>query len=170
MFASDAVDRIVEELEFIEAERHQAHGIGLHFRIVYRLPEHCGTCASHGEVVAVSLVYGDRLFHVSLGITLLQLFDYIARHNNLAQTAKQIENGIRADGFSGLRRTAVSMRGIPRRYIRIYINRIRAALGLALRQAELEVSPHAVLVSTETATNETGYRLRGTFEWLRIAS
>ena len=101
------------------------------------------------------------------------MFDFLARHNQLAQTATQIERGTRTDHLRGHRRAKTFLggaaTGVPRRYVRVYVDRIRAALGSALGQAELSIEPVAVLVSEETATNETGYRLRGTFEWLHTA-
>ncbi len=168
MYASDPVDRIIEELEFIEAERRQFHENGPHFRIVHRSPRQLTPCNFH-EKVAVYLIHRGRTFHVGLGTTLVTLFDYMACHNRLAQTARQIENGTRPQGPLEGRRTVVRVSSIPRRYVRVYADRIRAALGLAFRNAGLEVSPDAVLVSEETALNEAGYRLRGTFEWLHTA-
>lgn len=165
MYASDPVDRIIEELEFIEAERRQFHANGPHFRIVHRSPRQFTPCNLH-EKVAVNLIHKGRTFQVGLGTTLVTLFDFMARHNRLAQTARQIENGIRPQGPSEGRPKHVRMSSIPRRYVRVYVDRIRAALGLAFRNAGLEVSPDTVLLSEETALNEAGYRLRGTFEWL----
>jgi hypothetical protein len=48
------------------------------------------------------------------------------------------------------------------------MERIRKAIAKALREAELDIEPDAVLASEDTATNETGYRLHGIFEWLHI--
>ena len=166
MYASDALERIVEELEFIEAEKRQLHANGPHFQILCRSGQ---DLYNPSEVIAVYLVYAGRTFQVALGASLLRLFGYMARHKRLAQTARQIENGTRAVAWSGRgRRTCFSAGGIPRRHIRIYVKRIRAALDSVLREAGLEIRSDAVLVSENTPTNETGYRLYSTLGWLHI--
>jgi len=169
MSVSEAVDRIIDELEFIEAERRQLKAKGPHFMIVQRDGEQCNACASHRDFAAVYLLHQGRFFQVSLGTVLMRLFDYLARHNRVAQTAKQIENGTRIDLSLRVPRDAVSTSVIPRRYVRVYVRRIRQALGVALRQAGLEIESDAVLASDGTALNEVGYRFHGTFEWLNTA-
>lgn len=168
MCGSEAISKIVDELEFLDAERRQLKANGPHFRIVHRSPQPFAPCSLH-EKAAVFLIHHGQMFQVGLGTTVVKLFDYMARHNRLAQTAREIENGIRAQReWSGLGGAALAS-GISTRYVRVYAGRIRAALGLALRNAGLEINPNAVLTSEGTALNEVGYRLRGTFEWLHIA-
>ena len=150
MYGSEAIGKIIDELELLEAERHQLHQRGPHFRIIHRYREPHSPCGVHEEVAVVFLVQAGRAFQVRLGTILSILFDFLARHNQLAQTAKQIAKGT----------------GIPRRYVRVYMDRIGAALATALREAGLDMEPDAVLASEDTAMNETGYRLHGTFEWL----
>ena len=168
MYVSDAIGRIVEELEFMEAERRELNANGPHFRIVHRCGERFAPPGRRGKVVAVYLVHRGRTVQVRLGAILLGLFEYMARRNKLAQTAKQIESGTRASCSSGTWRASALTRCIPRRYVRVYVKRIRAALGEALREAGLGEVPDAVLASDDMATNETGYRLRGTVEWTPI--
>ena len=64
MYASDPPERIVEELEFIVAERHQLQANGPHFRILYRCPggqfAPCSSCevvAYTSSMLAASLKY-----------------------------------------------------------------------------------------------------------------
>jgi hypothetical protein len=165
MYGSDSVDRIVEELEYLEAERRELLVNGPHFRILYRIANE-SVQLNRRQPVAAYLVHAGQSFQVGLGSILVQLFDYMARHNRLAQTARQIESGTHAQRISGVTKSVVSPRRIPRRHVRVYADRIRAVLGPVLRKAGLEIRADAVLVSEETATNETAYRLRGTFEWL----
>jgi hypothetical protein len=152
MYGSEEAGKIIDELEILEAERRQFHERGSHFRIFHRYRDPHFPCGANEEVAAVYLIHVGRAFQVGLGTILSMLFDFLARHNRLAQTARQIERGA----------------GIPRRYVRIYMERIRAAIAKALREAGLDIQLDAVLASEDTATNETGYRLRGTFEWLHI--
>lgn len=166
MYDSDATDRIIEEIEFIEAEWRQLREKGPHFRIIYRSDERSPFGASYQAPIAAYLVHKGRSFQVALGSVLIKLFDYMARHNRLVQTASQIEDGARAARFLEIRRRAGSRICIPRRYVRVYVERIRVALGLVLQRAGLGIGPEAVLVSEDTVMSETGYRLRGSFEWL----
>jgi hypothetical protein len=169
MYASEMTMRIIEELEFLAAERSQAKERGPHFRIVHRYPQQNSPCGAHEEVSAICLVHAGRQYQVRLGTTLSVAFDFLARHNQLAQTAKQIERGTRP-GRRGHRPSLGNLNaGIPRRYVRIYVERIRAAIAMALREAGLDIEPNAVLVSEDTAMNETAYRLRATFEWVHTA-
>lgn len=168
MYASDFADRIIEEIEFLEAERRQLRETGPHFRIIH-CSEHRSDYCSYQGAVAVFLVCGDRFFQVRLGSVLIRLFDYMARHNRLAQSSGQIENGTRADPIFRMRRRTSPKSCLPRRYVRVYVDRIRVALDSVFQESGLRVGPEEVLISEETVTNESGYRLRGSFEWLRTA-
>lgn len=170
MYASDPADRIIDEIEFIEAERRESRESGPHFRIIHRSDGQLFTYPSYQEAIAVHLCHENRLFQLGLGSVLVALFDYLARHNRLAQNARQIEDGTRADPLFKMRRRTGPKNRIPRQYVRVYVDRIRMALGLVFQQYELGIRPEAVLVSEETVMNEVGYRLRASFEWLHMAS
>ena len=170
MYASDPTDRIIEEIEFIEAERRQSRESGPYFRIIHRSERRPDSYYSYQEAVAVFLVCKGRFFQVMLGSVLVKLFDYMARHNRLAQTARQVENGTRADPLFRMRRGIRPKNCIPRRYVRVYVDRIRVALGLVFRECGLGIRPDAVLISEETVMNESGYRLRASFQWLHTTS
>jgi hypothetical protein len=170
MYASDSADRIIEEIEFIEAERRWLRENGPHFRIIHRSDRRCNSHDSFQEAVAVLLVCGSRYFQVMLGSVLIRLFDYMARHNRLAQTARQIENGTRTDTLFRMRHRKKARNYIPRRYTRVYVDRIRVALDQVFHESGLRIRPEAVLVSEDTVMNETGYRLRASFEWFRTTS
>lgn len=173
MSISEGIMKIIEELEFLTAERRQLKVRGPHFRIIHRYRQQFSPCSAHEEIGAVYLVHAGQQFQVRLGTTLAAMFDFLGRHNQFAQTATQIERGTRTDHLHGHRHTSTFIgkngAGVPRRYVRVYIDRIRVALRGALLQAKLDIEPNAILISEETATNETGYRLRGTFEWLHTA-
>jgi hypothetical protein len=101
------------------------------------------------------------------------LFDYLARHSHLPQSATQIEAGIRAARFytehaSNAMSRATFTRSIPRSYIRVYIVRLRSALEMAFHKAGLSVDAQTVLLKQETVMNEVGYALRASVEWTHI--
>ena len=171
MYASDPTDRIIEEIEFIEAERRESRESGPHFRIIHRSEHRSDSNYSYQEAVAVFLVCGDRFFQVMLGSVLVRLFDYMARHNRLAQTA-EADRKRHSGGppFRAHRRTKPRNCRTPRRYVRVYVDRIRVALDLVFQECGLGIRPESVLISEDTVMNEVGYRLRASFEWLPTAS
>lgn len=174
MCGSDAVIKIVEELEFLEAEKRRMRERGPHFRIVLRCSEPFVPCDGHEEISALYLVHARNSVQLRLGETLSILFNYLARHNRFAQTAKQIARGTHPRDIRVRSRISADLSGrssgIPARYVRVYIDRIREALGAALTEAGLDSRPESVLLSEKTVLNEVGYRLRATVEWHHITS
>lgn len=146
---------------------------GPHFRIVHRFHKPGTDCAPGEEVFAVCLVHRGREYHLRLSLALRIMFDYLARHSCLPQSARQIEAGVRATRFysehaSNATGRAPFTRTIPRSSVRVYIQRLRSAIEDAFREAGLLMDAHAVLLSQETVMNETGYRLKASFEWTHI--
>jgi hypothetical protein len=143
----------------------------LHFEIWHRFRAPGTECAPGEEVTACSLLERQRYFHLPLSLALRLVFDFLARHRHVPLGASQIAASFRADPFyrkhgcnalnSGalIRRVSISS-------VRVYIERIRRAMELSFREANLRIDARDVLVSQETVTNEVGYRLRGTFEWV----
>jgi hypothetical protein len=106
-------------------------------------------------------------------LALRLLFDFLARHTHLPQSATQIEAGIRADRFYTQHAAAVMgnkkfTRSISRSSVRVYIERLRSALEDAFLEAGLLMDAHAVVVAEETVMNAVGYLLRGNFQWVHI--
>lgn len=170
MSANDSLLSIIEEVDLLITELRELSACGPHFRIVHRFHQPGSDCAPGEEIFAVSLVHRGREYPLRLSLALRILFDYLARHSRLPQSAAQIEAGIRADYFYIQHAAAVMgrdrfARGIPRSYMRVYIERLRVALAMAFQDAQLPASPRSVLLAERTVTNETGYRLEASFEW-----
>jgi hypothetical protein len=146
---------------------------GPHFRIEHRFHKPGTDCAPGEEIFAVWLVYRGREYSLRLSLALRILFDYLARHSHLPQSATQIEAGIRADRFytqhvANVMAHGLFTRSISRSYIRVYIERLQVALQNAFREAGLLMDAHAVLLTQETVMNEVGYRLKASFEWVHV--
>ena len=130
-------------------------------------------CLPGEEILAVSLVYRGREYHLRLPLALRILFDYLARHSRVPQSAGQIQLGIRADDFyrrhaaNGTGRRAVT-RGMTRSAMRVYADRLQEALHMAFREASLRVDPSTVLIELRTVGNEVGYRLKAHCEWVHL--
>lgn len=173
MFASDELEKIIEEVDLLVAELRELNENGPHFRILHRFRAPGTDCAPGEEVAGVYLVHRGREYFLKLPLALRLLFDYLARHTHLPQSATQIEAGIRAERFYAEHAAAVMgaekfTRSIPRSYIRVYMERLRLALAEVFRKAGLRIDVHAVLMSQETVMNEVGYQLKASFEWPHI--
>ena len=170
MYAHDELMTIIEEVDVLVAELRELNESGPHFRIVHRFHVPGTDCAPGEEVAAVYLVYRGQEYHLRLSLALLLLFDYLARHTHLPQSATQIEAGMRAkqlyqEHAANARSTQKFTRSIPRSYIRVYISRLQLAIEEVLRRAELSMDPCAVLITQDTVTNEVLYSLKAIFEW-----
>lgn len=164
---------ILQEVDLLVDELQDLSAAGPQFEILhqYRIP---GTdCAPGEEVAVVKLLNRGRPYLLPLSITLLLLFDYLAHHSHLPQTASQITAGMKAAPFyqqhganaaSHVRLT----RKISLSSIKVYIERLRSALQQAFIDAQMRLDPFTVLVSRPTSSNQVGYQLRARFEWIHI--
>jgi hypothetical protein len=164
-------DLILEKVDLLVAELMELRTRGPHFRICHRFHKPGTVCAPGEEILAVCLVHRGQEYSLRLSLALRILFDYLARHSRFAQSATQIEVGIRADRFYTNHAeltfgTNAPIRRIPRSYVRVYMERLRLALEGASCEANLMIERRAVLVSERTVTNEVGYRLRARIEWI----
>jgi hypothetical protein len=171
MFMNDGLMSIIEEVDVLLAEIRELSASGPHFRIVHRFHRPSTICAPGEEIAAVYFVHHGREFCLPLSLPLRILFDYLARHSRLPQSATQIEAGIRADRFYTQHAAAVMGKGkftrsIPRSYVRVYIERLRSAIKSVLDNAGLPIDPGDVLLSEKTVMNEIGYRMKASFEWM----
>jgi len=171
MSASDELERIIEEVDVLVAELRELNENGPHFRILHRFHALGTDCAPGEEVAGVYLIHRGREYFLKLPLALRLLFDYLARHTHLPQSATQIEAGIRAERFYAEHATVVMgaekfTRSIPRSYVRVYIERLRLALKRVFQEANLELTADAALISQQTVMDEVGYQLRASFEWL----
>jgi hypothetical protein len=173
MFTNDGLSSIIEEVDVLLAEIRELSASGPHFRIIHRFHRPGSECTPGEEIFAVYLVHRGREFSLPLSLALRILFDYLARHSRLPQSAAQIEAGIRGDRFYTQHAAAAMGKGkftrsIPRSYVRVYIGRLRSALARAFRKADMSMDPRDVLLSEATVMNESGYRLKATIEWFHM--
>jgi hypothetical protein len=162
---------VIEEVDLVLAELSQFVSAGPHFKIVHRFREPgIDGCAPGEEVAAVYLIYRAREVFVRLPLALRMLFDYLARHRHLPQSASQIEAGMKSNLFyiehGGNAPTSADLkRKITRSAIKEYVKRVRRALTMAFDEASMDFDSFKVLVSEETVGNEVVYRLKATVEW-----
>jgi hypothetical protein len=175
MFIPTERDLVIEKVDLLLAELAELRANGPHFRVVHRFCSQTAICAPGEEIFAIYFMYRGHEFLLRLPLALRMLFDYLARHSRLPQSAAQIEAGIRADPFYTYHATNVPghrgfTRRIPRSFVRVYVERLRVALGNAFTCGGLSMNPRNVLVSEATVMNEKGYRLKASIEWTHIIS
>ena len=174
MSVKNSLSPIFNKVDLLIAEISHLQAAGPHFRIVhrFRMPgsDYCIACE---ETFGIFLCHRGCAYQLRLSLTQRLIFDYLARHSGLAQSARQIELGIRTDDFCGFHATNVSgrvalTRRVPRSSIKEHVNRLHLGLGLAFQEAKLRTDPRKVLIVQDTAGNEVLYRLRATFSWVHI--
>lgn len=170
----NSLSPVLNIVDLLIAEMNHLRSAGPHFRILHRFhtPGSIG-CLPGEEVFAVFLVYRGREYQLRLSLAQRLIFDFLARHSRLAQSACQIELGIRADEFykyhakHAAGRAAVTRR-IPRSSIKVHVARLRHAIGVALHEAGMSIDPGTVLMAQDTAGNEVCFRLKATCSWSHI--
>jgi hypothetical protein len=173
MPAKNSLSSVLNTVDLLIAEITHLRTAGPHFRIVHRFRMPGSDCLAGEEIVACWLVYRSNEYQLRLTLTQRLIFDYLARHSRLAQSACQIELGIRADDFCRFHAenanggTALTRR-VPRSAVRVHIHRIHLALSLAFHEAGMRIDPGKVLLVQDTAGNEVTYRLRATCNWTHI--
>ena len=168
MPAKNSWTPVLKAVDLLIAEISRLRSAGPHFRIVYRfrMPGSIGRLAGQ-EACAVFLVERGREYQLRLTLAPRIVFDYLANHCRLAQSARQIELGIRADDFykfhaKNANGRTVLTRQIPRSSIKVHVSRLHQALGMAFQEAGMLIDPRSVLIVQDTVGNEVGYRLKAT--------
>jgi hypothetical protein len=174
MLAKNSWTPVLKTMDLLIAEISHLRSAGPHFRIVYRfrMPGSSGRLAGQ-EVYAVFLVYRSREYQLRLSLAQRLLFDYLANHRRLAQSARQIELGMRADDFYKFHAKNANgritlTRRIPRSSIKEHVRRLHKALGMVFQEAGFGIDPRSVLIVQDTVGNEVGYKLKATCSWTHI--
>jgi hypothetical protein len=173
MPAKNSLSSVLNKVDLLVAEIVHLRTAGPHFRIVHRFRMPGSNCLPGEEVFAVFLVYRGSEYQLRLTLAQRIVFDFLARHSRLAQSARQIELGIRADDFYKFHaknangRTVITRR-IPRSSIKEHIRRLLQAVGWAFQEAGIAMDPRKVLIAQDTAGNEVVYKLKATCTWTHI--
>lgn len=160
--------RLTRELDFIFAELAELEQRGPHFRIYHgrRTP---GTRCWPGELITNISLQTDQEFPFRTSGTSSLIFDYLATHCHLSQSASEIAFGLRTEPFyrqygTNAGRSPELHVPISHSVIKTYISRIRRSLGVVFAEAGLHLDRCAVLVSEITDINVVKYRLRAIIE------
>lgn len=173
MYSNSHFSQVLNTVELLMAEVRHLRSVGPHFRIVHRFRLPGSDCLPGEEILAVFLVFRGREYQLRLSAALLIIFNYLARHSRIAQSARQIEAGIRADDFysahaGNARGRKALVRRIPRSAVREHVKRLHHALSMVFHEAGLNIDPRRVLLVKETVSNEVQYQLRASFTWSHL--
>ena len=160
-------DLVVEEVNFLVDEAARLRETGPHFSIIHRWHEPGSRCLAGEEVAQVRFMSGGEGFPLKLGLGPLIMFDYLARNRWLPRNASCLAAEMNADPFCMSHgANAPGSRKQTRKFthgsIKVFAQRIRDAMELAFRKAEVALDPHLVLMS------EPGYRLMARADWLHL--
>ena len=173
MPAKSSLSPVLNKVALLVAEIAHLRRAGPHFRIVHRFRLPGSDCLAGEEIFGAFLASRGCEYQLRLSLAQRLIFDYCARHCRLAQSARQIELGMRADPFCKFHaknangRTALTRR-IPRSSIKEHIRRLHQALGIAFHEAGMGIDPRSVLIVQDTVGNEVGYKLKATCSWTHI--
>ena len=124
-----------------------------------------------GEAIAeIRLWHRTQKTSVPLSCRSMLIFDYLARHQHLGQSAAQIAAGLSIDPFARQHgayagATRNLSKKVSRSAVKQQIMRIRSGLRQAFREASLKLDPASVLLSEETTVSEVRYRLKASVIW-----
>jgi hypothetical protein len=173
MSFKDNLTPVLERVDLLIAEMKHLRLAGPHFLVTHRFRIPGTHCLPGEEIAAVSLIYRGREYPLRLSLALRILFDFLAHHSRLPQSARQIELGIRADDFYKQHATnatgrTVLTRRIPRSAVRVYVRRLHRAFSLAFQDAGVRIDPGKVLISQKTVGNEVGYQMKASCDWTHV--
>lgn len=165
-------ESVIRMARLLETERARLAERGPNYSITHRggVSDDC----LPGETIEhVEFLHRSRRILVRLSLRLLLLFDYLSRHRRPGQNSGQIAAGLNGDPFTqrhGANEKAG--RSLRRRFsrngVREQIRCLRIALGLAFRDAGLNLDPKRVLVAKKTTTNEVLYQLKASVSWRHV--
>lgn len=171
MNSIERLSHIVEEIDYLRAERNILATEGPHFRVIHGGHQR-GTLCLHGEFIEqVCLVHRWNLFPLSLSTTGLLVMDCFCRNRLKPLTASRIAQILAADPF--YIRHGVNL-GIwkpitappSRSVIKVYVQRIRQQMANTFNSAGVMLDPAQVLISEATEKNAVAYTLRGSVEFV----
>jgi hypothetical protein len=171
MNSAERLSHVVEEIDYLRAERNILATEGPHFRVIHGGHQRETLCL-HGEFVEqICLVHRWNLFPLPLSPTGLLIMDCFCRNRLKPLTASRIAQILASDPFYirhgvnlGIGRlTAASP---SRAAIKVYVQRIRRQMVRTFDSAGVMLGPAQVLISEATEKNAVAYTLRASVDFV----
>jgi len=162
---------IIEELDYLLAERRQLAAEGPHFIVTHGFHK-SGSLCLHGETVErACLMYRWQEYPLHISPTGLLLVDLVCRYRRTLLTAARIEQIMLTDLFytrhGANRYGGYRSAALPNRTsIKVHIQRIREQMAKTFIEAGLNLHPGKVLIAEPTDSNIVVYRLKASVEFM----
>lgn len=168
MYTYDRFSSVLEKVDLSLLEYRLLTSSGPNFKIVHEWHAPGTDCLAGETVAAVILTRRGREFYVPLSLAPRLVFDCLAKYARFPLNASEIAARFQADDFYKQHGSNIGTGGRLRRHVarsavRVHVERIRRALTLAFREANLRLDPRNVL-----ASEEAGYRLRASVRVLHV--
>jgi hypothetical protein len=164
----ESFGQLIEEVDFLLAERRHLRARGLHL-ILEHLDHIPGPICAHGEMIG-NISLGGLYEPVSLCFShvSLLLMDCLCRHR-LPLSGRRIEQIMNTDPFyvHYAANRIGHQQNIARpnsRTVRGYVSRIWKQMHKVFQEVGLKLDPRQILVSEPTDSNVILYRLKATIE------
>lgn len=163
---------LIEEVDFLIAERRSFRATGVHF-IVTHLDHAPRTLCAPGETIG-SISLGGRPDPIPFGFahTSLLLMDCLRRYH-MPLSAIRIEEIMNTDPFyvdyanNRIGHNQVIARP-DRRTVRVYVPRIWKQMERVFQHYRIPLDPRKILIAETTDTNVVVYRLKATSEVVHV--
>jgi hypothetical protein len=171
MNSIERLSHIVEEIDYLRAERNILATEGPHFRVIHGGHQRETLCL-HGEIIEqICLIHRWNLFPLSLSATGLLIMDCFCRSRLKPLTASRIAQILASDPFYmrhganlGIGKLITAPPG--RSAIKVYVQRIRQQMAKTFDSAGVLLDPAMVLVSGTTEKSAVAYTLRASVEFV----
>lgn len=175
----DNLVRVIEEIDFLAAERTHLEIVGPHFTIAHRRPSsnqlHSDSrCFPGEEVVYVALLLREKQYCLHLSPSSLLLFNLLALRR-IAMSAQQITAEISRRAFYcvyyGISACAHGQRiRLQSRSLKVLVPRIRNAMQTTFYEAGLNLEARSVLRSEASDdARRVFYRLKASCEVIHLS-
>jgi hypothetical protein len=171
MNSIERLSHVVEEIDYLCAERNMLAAEGPHFRVIHEGHQQ-GTLCLHGETIEqICLVHRWNLFPLPLSPTGLLVMDCFCRNRLKPLTTSRITQILDTDPFYTRHGANLCIgKLVPaspgRSAIKVYVQRIRRQIASAFDSAGVMLDPNRILISETTENNVVAYTLRASVEFV----
>jgi len=171
MNSIERLSHVIEEIDYLRAERNVIAAEGPHFRVIHGGHQR-GTLCLHGEIIdQIHLVHGWDLFPLPLSPTGLLVMDCFCRNRLMPLTAARIAQILATDPFYTRQGANLGIGKLfasspDRAAIKVYVQRIQRQMAGVFDSARLLLNPAHVLISRATEKNAVAYTLKASVEFI----
>lgn len=168
---SEQYSQVIQEIDFLRAERRELSVTGPRFVVIHRGHQLEAFCLAGEVVEQVCLIHRWNQIPLRLSPIGLLIMDCFCRNRFKPLAALRIEQILKSDPF--YTRQGANLQGgnikvdLPKRSsIKVYVQRIREQMARIFNEVGLDLDSSRVLISETTDTNAVVYRLKASVEFV----